>query len=113
MRLGKILDIECWQREIIQFVGGDETPLNLYDKYLKDTLLWLKRFYASKQYANKVKKRILRHWFSGSYLKTLPLACGVDMVDRIVIFCLKCHLWLLPARMLGLKHIITGKNRCQ
>ena len=115
IRNEQIFDIEKWQNEILQFVSNDSIVSNVYDKYLKDVLFWLKRFYASKAIAYKEKKSFLRRWYKDSHLKGLTQTSQLEMVDRFIIVCLKLHLWLLPSRMLNIKHIITGKRQslCQ
>ena len=111
MRNENILDIEKWQTEILQFIGNEPAANNVYDKYLKDVLFWLKRFYASFGNAKGEKRSFLRRWYNESHLKRFTQPSQLEMVDRFIIVCLKLHMWLLPSRLLNIKHIITGKRQ--
>lgn len=111
MRNENILDIEKWQTEILQFIGNEPVANNVYDKYLKDVLFWLKRFYASLGNTKGEKRSFLRRWYNESHLKRLTQPSQLEMVDRFIIVCLKLHMWLLPSRLLNIKHIITGKRQ--
>ena len=112
LRRDQILEIEYWQNEIIRFIDGKAISMDLYEKYLKDTLLWLKRFYAYQEITIKDKKSFLRRWYKNSHLKGLSLMNQLGMVYMFIMVCLKLHLWLLPSRILNIKHIITGKRKC-
>ncbi len=112
MRVDRILDIERWQTEILQFIGNESVIWNAYDKYLRDVLFWIKRFYASFEVSKSEKRSFLRQWYKNSHLKGLSLTNQLGMVDRFIIVCLKLRLWLLPSRILNIKHIITGKRKC-
>ena len=110
MRNEQIFDIEQWQTEIFEFVGNAPVAGDICNKYLKDVLLWLKRFYASNGAVNSEKMSLLRRWYNDSHLKRLAITFPLDMIDTFIIVCLKLHLWMLPLRMLRIKHFIIGNR---
>ena len=112
MRNEQIFDIEQWQTEILRFIGNGPVFRNVYDKYLKDVIFWIKRFYGSFGLTKSEKRSFLRQWYNDSHLKGLTQTSQLEMVDSFIIACLKLHLWLLPSRILNIKHIITGKRKC-
>ena len=76
----KLTDIERWQYAVVQFGGQDAVSANLYDKYFKDIMLCLRRFYASNQLDDKDKKSFLHLWYQQSYLKSQKPSSCVGMV---------------------------------
>ena len=110
LRPEKLIDIERWQNVVVQFAGRDVVSTNLYDKYFKDVMLYLRRFYASRQLDDRDKKSFLRNWYRRSFLKSQKPSSFLGLIDWLIILCLRCHCWLLPARMLEIKHFVTRKN---
>ena len=111
MRNEQIFDIEQWQTEILRFIGNGPVFRNVYDKYLKDVIFWIKRFYGSFGLTKSEKRSFLRQWYNDSHLKGLTQTSQLEMVDSFIIACLKLHLWLLPSRMLSIKHFFSGKRQ--
>lgn len=103
-RKSQIRDIERWQTAILQFTDNGKECRSLYNKYVKDVMLWLKRFYASNEIKRKEKKDFLKDWYCHSHLKGIKFECRLPIVDRFILLCLRCNLWLLPDMLLSIKH---------
>lgn len=103
-RKSQIRDIERWQTAILQFTDNGKECGSLYNKYVKDVMLWLKRFYASNEIKRKEKKDFLKDWYRHSHLKGIKFECRLPIVDRFILLCLRCNLWLLPDMLLSIKH---------
>ena len=111
LRNEQIFEIEQWQTEILRFIGNEPVIRSVYDKYLKDVIFWIKRFYGSFGLTKREKRSFLRQWYYDSHLKGLTQIAQLEMVDSFIIACLKLHLWLLPSRMLSIKHFFSGKRQ--
>lgn len=103
-RKSQINDIERWQSAILQFMGKGNECRSLYNKYVKDVILWLKRFYASDEMGRKEKKSFLKQWYRNSHLKSVKPECILSVVDRFILSCLRWNLWLLPGTLLSVKY---------
>lgn len=109
-RKSQIRDIERWQTAILQFTDKGIECKSLYHKYMKDVMLWLKRFYASNEIKRKEKKDFLKDWYCHSHLKGIKFECRLPIVDRFILLCLRCNLWLLPDMLLSIKHRLKKKH---
>lgn len=109
-RKSQIRDIERWQTAILQFTDNGKECRSLYNKYVKDVMLWLKRFYASNEIKRKEKKDFLKDWYCHSHLKGIKFECRLPIVDRFILLCLRCNLWLLPDMLLSIKHRLKKKH---
>lgn len=109
-RKSQIRDIERWQTAILQFTDKGIECKSLYNKYMKDVTLWLKRFYASNEIKRKEKKDFLKDWYRHSHLKGIKFECRLPIVDRFILLCLRCNLWLLPDTLLSIKYRLKKKH---
>lgn len=105
-RVKQINDIERWQDAILEFNENFPVSLGLYAKYVKDVLIWLKRFYASEQLSYKEKGVLLKQWYPHSHLKSIVFAFRHSSIDRFILICLHWHLWLLPNLLLAVKYAV-------
>lgn len=111
-RVGHIEDIERWQDAIIFFSEKYPIPYSLYNKYIKDVLFWLKRFYASTKMDGQTKKMFLKRWYTRSHLKGLNFSIySMSLVDRLVLQCLHWHLWNVPNNLLSIKYALKRRKR--
>lgn len=103
-RKSQIYDIERWQAEILQFMGKEKECQSLYNKYVKDVMLWLKRFYASNEMERKEKRDFLKRWYRRSHLKDVSFEYRLSIVEKILLLCLRWNLWMLPDVLLDMKY---------
>lgn len=109
----RIEDIEKYQKMILSLFGlinsGDDM---IYQKYLNDSLNYVRELYCSKCYSYNLKVNILKEWYSKSYIKREQLKYSGSLFYKALYFCVKHQLWILPqiilyiARMIQLKNII-------
>ena len=109
-RKSQIYDIERWQTTILQFLDKGSESRSLYSKYIKDVMLWLKRFYASNEMGRKEKKNFLKQWYRQSYLKKLTPERRLPIVERFILWCLRWNLWLLPDTLLTIKYRLKQRT---
>lgn len=109
-RKSQIYDIERWQTTILQFLDKGSESRSLYSKYIKDVMLWLKRFYASNDMGRKEKKTFLKQWYRQSYLKKVSPECRLSIVERFILWCLRWNLWLLPDTLLTIKYRLKQRT---
>lgn len=105
-RVKQIFDIERWQNAIIEFNDAPSVSFGLYNKYIKDVLLWLRRFYASTQLSYKEKRNLLKQWYPHSHLKSSVYAFRLNSIDSFILICLRLHLWLFPNLLLSVKYAV-------
>lgn len=103
-KLEQINDIEQWQTSILDFGENNVYSEGLFRKYVKDVMLWLKRFYASNQYKRRFKKVFIKQWYENSYLREISTISLLSYSDLFILRCLQWQLWLLPHFFLRVKH---------
>ena len=109
-RKSQIYDIERWQTTILQFLDKGSESRSLYSKYIKDVMLWLKRFYASNEMGRKEKKNFLKQWYRQSYLKKLTPERRLPIVEIFILWCLRWNLWLLADTLLTIKYRLKQRT---
>ncbi|MGM9737050.1 MAG: glycosyltransferase family 2 protein [Candidatus Cryptobacteroides sp.] len=104
-RINQINDIEQWRTSILDFAENNDCSEGLFSKYVKDVMLWLKRFYASNEYKRRFKKKFIKQWYEHSYLREISAISRLPYSDLFILRCLQWQLWLLPYFILRIKHI--------
>lgn len=101
----RIFSIELWQKCIIDFASINNPEL--YHKYIKDVLFYIKRLYGCKSITYTNKKMILNSWIKKSYLYRISPLYLDNKLDNILLFCIKKSLWFLPWLFLLLKRSMS------
>lgn len=90
----RIFSIERWQKCVIDFASINNSEL--YSKYIKDVLFYIKRLYGCNSITYTNKKTILNRWIKNSYLyRIAPLNLG-NKLDNMLLYCIKKSWWSLP-----------------
>lgn len=103
----RLLDIECYQAKVLEFVSKDKME-NIWDKYLRDIIFYVKRIYISSEISNTKKRNILTKWYSKSYLKKYPLKYEGSIIDRSLIVCVKLGMWCIPQILINIKRFVKS-----
>lgn len=90
----RIYDIEQWQSAVLHFdkdARSDEAQL--FFKYLKDVLFYLKGLYRSEDISNSERKEFLKQWYQSSHLSKVNVSYQGSRLDRMVLACVKGEHW--------------------
>lgn len=112
LNINRIDDIEKWQKHVLLFYGNDTSEYDtvIYNKYLYDSLNYIRELYCSRNYDYKTKVCKLKEWYNGSYLKNERLIYRGTLFYKALYFCIRYRLWFLPQFVLFVIHKVKLKK---
>jgi glycosyltransferase involved in cell wall biosynthesis len=113
LNINRIDDIEKWQEQVLSFYDTDvsECDTMIYNKYLYDSLNYVRELYCSKDYDYKTKVCKLKEWYSMSYLKNKRLIYRGTLFYNALYFCIRYQLWFIPQVVLFVMRKFKFKNK--
>ena len=113
LNINRIDDIEKWQEQVLSFYDTDvsECDTMIYNKYLYDSLNYVRELYCSRDYDYKTKVCKLKEWYSMSYLKNKRLIYRGTLFYNALYFCIRYQLWFVPQVVLFVMRKFKLKNK--
>lgn len=100
IRTDKIFEIELWQKAVLSFMGTTVHGPELFKRYTDDSLNCVRELYCSRDISYETKKHILKAWYPTSYLRTLRRPETNSYFYKLLLFCVRHRLWLIPQLLL-------------
>ena len=94
--LHRLRDIERIQSAILDFCGNEPFDPALYVKYAKDIACYSKILLMMPDSTTKEKQATFKKWRENAHISQVSIqGIPADRKSKIVLFCLKYHLWTL------------------